>query len=113
MLKKENRLNKDKEFDIVFKKGKSVYNSILGVKALKNNLKHSRIGIVVSTKVSKKAVSRNKIKRNIREVFKQELDNIEEGYDILFLALPSIMNPKTADIEQSIKESLKKLRLYK
>ena len=71
MLPKKNRLTKKNDFDRVFKKGISVFDYILGIKILKNNLPDSRFGIIVSNKISKKANERNKIKRQIRECLKK------------------------------------------
>ncbi len=68
MLGKENRLRRKKDFEEIFKKGRSFKESFLVLKILKNNLKVSRFGFVVSQKVSKKAVVRNKIKRRLREI---------------------------------------------
>ena len=56
MLKKINRLTKQKDFEKVFKNGQSVYDGKLGIKALANNLPENRYGIIISAKVSKKAV---------------------------------------------------------
>jgi len=109
MLPKKNRLTKDKEFNNVFKNGRSSYTKILGFKAIKNNLNLNRFGIIVSKKVSKKAVERNKIKRQIRAIIKSK--NLHQGYDIIVLALPKIINSDYKKIEQSIIYNLTKLRL--
>jgi len=51
MLKKENRLKKKKDFEKVFKEGKSFKNNFLIVKINENNLNFPRFGFVVSKKV--------------------------------------------------------------
>jgi len=48
----------------------SAHNAYFGIYAMKNPLGHARVGLVVSKKVSKKAVVRNRIKRQIREAFR-------------------------------------------
>jgi len=113
MLKKTNRLTKDKEFENVFKKNISGYNKITGLKVAPNNLDISRIGILVSAKISKKAVVRNKIKRRIREILRLRLNNIKEGFDIIVLTLPEIKEKSYKEIEESLDNNLKKLKLYK
>jgi ribonuclease P protein component len=60
-----------------------------------------KVGFIVSTKVSKKAVERNSVKRVLRKVFKTKLSKIKPGYDILVLAKKSIL---TKDIESLSKE---------
>ena len=62
-LPKKNRLKKKKDFEEVFKKGKAVRGNFLFVRYLKNSLQFPRFAFVVSSKVSKKAVARNRIRR--------------------------------------------------
>lgn len=113
MLKQDNRLTKKKDFDQVFKSGKSSFNKLLGVKSLKNDLKINRFGIVVGSKVSKKAVERNKIKRRIRAIVKIEIDRVKPGQDIVIITLPEIREKNFSEIEGAVKNSLDKLKLYK
>ena len=63
MLPRENRLKRDKDFQTLFKSGQGVYGSICGAKWQKNKLNLARIAVVVGTKVSKKAVVRNRLRR--------------------------------------------------
>jgi len=111
MLKKENQLKKDKEFDNVFKGGRSVFGRILGIKAVANGLKISRFGILVSNKISKKAVERNKIKRQIREVIRLQVSGIKPGFDVVFITLPPILGSSYQEIEEAINHNFKKLGL--
>ena len=64
------RLLKPAEFKHVFEKRQSAHNAHFGIYAAKNTLGHARVGLVVSKKVSKKAVIRNRIKRQVRESFR-------------------------------------------
>ena len=113
MLKKQNQLTKDKEFDNVFKNGKSSYDKALGVKVMANKLNDSRFGILVSTKISKKAVERNRLKRQIREVIRLSLNEIKPGYDFIIITLPSVLGKTSQEITKSIHNHFKKLKLYK
>jgi ribonuclease P protein component len=113
MFKKENRLTKQKDFDNVFKKGRSVFNKILGLKFIANDLNINRFGVIVSNKISKKAVERNKIKRRIREVLQKEDPILKQGYDVVVIALAEVKDKKYQDLEQILKEKLSKLALYR
>jgi len=113
MLKKQNQLTKDKEFDDVFKNGQSSYDKIMGVKAVANNLDSSRFGILVSVKISKKAVERNRIKRQIREIIRLDLDKIKPSYDVITITLGPILGKTYQEIEKSVQNHFKKLKLYK
>lgn len=102
MLDKENRLKKQKDFELVLKEKEAFLGKFLILKKTKNNLKQSRIGFVISKKVSKKAVVRNKIKRRIREIVRINLKRIKKGYDIIFFAKKSIVEKDYQEIEKEV-----------
>lgn len=111
MFKKDNRLTKDKEFDNVFKNGRSNYSKVFGLKVIKNDLEYSRVGILINTKVSKSAVKRNKLRRQIREILKKQFENIKINNDIVVIALPPAIEKEYAELEESLLGQLKKLRV--
>lgn len=113
MLERANRLTKKKEFDRVFKGGRSSFDKILGIKAMANELEQNRFGIIINNKVSKKAVIRNKIRRRIREVLKKENPNLYPGNDVVVIVQPIAKNKESSEIKASIIFLFKKLRLYK
>jgi len=108
MLPKENRLKNKKDFEKVFKNGKGLKEGLLYVKFAGNNLAYSRFGFIVSTKVSKKAVVRNKIKRVLREAVKSEIKNIKKGIDAAIIVNPGI---KKEELSLKIKSLFKKAKL--
>lgn len=112
MLKKANQLRLDEDFSHVFKGKLCSYGKILGIKAVLNGLDISRFGILVSNRVSKKAVARNQIKRQIREIIRLRFHKIKPGYDAVIIALPLISEKDYQDIESEIDYILKKLCLY-
>ncbi len=87
MLPYKNRLLKEKDFEKVFKNGKGFKQDFLYLKLLENELPETRFGIVISKKVCKKAVTRNKIKRRIRHLIKQTLPDIKKGKDVILIVL--------------------------
>lgn len=113
MLPKKHRLVKEKDFQGVFKKGKSFFTAELGIKVLANNLDVSRFGISVGLKISKKAVVRNKIKRRLREVFRLKLAQIKPGYDFVIIALPGIVDKKYQEIDEIAMRALDKFKMIK
>ena len=113
MLKKTNRITRDKEFDRAFKTGQSFYTKILGFKAVDNGLEADRLGVLVSTKVSKKAVIRNKIKRQIREIVQSKLSSLKPGKDLVIIVFPQILDKEFKDLDAAVDFGMKKLRLYK
>lgn len=96
---------------MVFKKGEGFKEGFLFLKHAPNRLRESRCGIVVSQKVSKKAAVRNKIKRRIRAVISQRLQEIKKGKDFILVALPGLEIDGFCEIEETINKLLKKTNL--
>lgn len=113
MLAKSSRLTKNKEFDLVFKEGKSVYGNFIGIKTKKNDLNINRFGVLLSTKVSKLAVVRNKYKRKIKNIISRENLKMTLGHDGVIIVLPGIIDKKYQEIETEIKNIFVKLKFYK
>ncbi len=112
MLKKDNRIRHDKDFDRAFKLGQSFYGENLGFKVVNNDLGINRLGILISTKVSKKAVIRNHFKRQIREIIRAEFPKLSTGHDLVIIVFPKILNKNFQQLEVLIRQALKNLNLY-
>ena len=108
MLKKENRLTKRKDFERVYKKGRGIKADSLFLKILENEQEATRIGIVISKKVSKRAVIRNKIKRRIREIVKK--NNFLPGFDLVIITYPQIKEKDFHQLEIEINQLFKKAK---
>lgn len=78
MFHKKNRLAKTKDVKKTFARGRSFFNSFFAIKYSKTP-GGKRFTVVVSTKVSKKAVDRNRLKRIIREFIRIRLTGFAEG----------------------------------
>ncbi|PIR13542.1 ribonuclease P protein component [Candidatus Falkowbacteria bacterium CG11_big_fil_rev_8_21_14_0_20_39_10] len=113
MFAQKNRLTKDKEFENVFKNGRSSYDKIIGLKITKNGLDYSRFGVLVSNKISKKAVARNKIKRRVRAVIEKIGLDLKPGYDCVAITLAPILERTYQDMEKSLVKHFKKLKTLK
>lgn len=112
MLNKQNRLKKKKEIENVFKGGRSFYSKDLGIRFKKNNLEDSRFCLVVSAKVSKKAVIRNKIKRRARYILRGDLEKIKKGFDIVVVINKQALLNDFDLFSSNIRESFKACHLY-
>jgi ribonuclease P protein component len=77
------RLLKKADFDVVFKKSVKVSNNHFLILIQKTSNQQSRLGLVISKKVDKRAVQRNRIKRIIRESFRNHEHSINCDYVIL------------------------------
>ncbi|WLR50863.1 ribonuclease P protein component [Bacillus tianshenii] len=85
-MKKDYRIKKNKEFQKVFKKGKSTANRQFVIYVLKRgDLEHFRIGLSVSKKVGN-AVVRNRIKRYVRQAFLELKEDVHDQNDYVIIA---------------------------
>lgn len=82
MIKFENRLKKRKQFNYLHKCGLRVSNLYLSVIYLPVKTKNFKVGYSVSKKVGK-AVTRNKIKRRLKECVLKLSNNIKNEFYII------------------------------
>lgn len=113
MLPKPNRLKKKKDFERVFKIGRSFREGFLLLKVAENDLKESRFGLIISQKVTKKATLRNKLKRRLREILRKKLPEIKKNIDGVFIALPGIEKKAFSELEEIMNKLLEKSGLLK
>jgi ribonuclease P protein component len=108
MLPSKNRLKKKKDFANVLMRGKFFNDIFLSLKEIKNGLEQARIGFVVSKKVSKKAVIRNRVKRLLREAIRDDLNKIKSCSDIVFFTKKGIEKKNFWEIKEVVEKLLKK-----
>jgi ribonuclease P protein component len=113
MLAKKCRLKKKKDFDLVFKEGRSAYGKMLGVKIAQGQSENNRFGIILGTKVSKLAVVRNLFKRRIRNIIFQENTQLDQGHDCVIITFPAIKNASYSIIDSELTSLFRKLKFYK
>lgn len=113
MLPKENRLKKEKEFEKVFKGGRTLKGKSVFLRYLTNGTDKTKIGFVVSKKISKLAVIRNKIKRRMRDIVRLKKDTLKQGLSIIIISLPPIKTMAYREIKEDLENLLKKEELIK
>lgn len=88
MLPEENRLRKKKDHNRVYKKGSRFTTPLFVLLVLaRDNQEHpSRFSFVVSKKVDKRAVVRNRVRRVLRESVRILLPEILHGFDCILIA---------------------------
>lgn len=108
MFKQKNRLKKDADIKRVVKSGRGVFDPYCGLKYLQNGLDESRFTVVVGLKVNKKAVDRNRIRRQYREIIRLRLDQMKKGYDVVFLTSKQALDIDYQEKEERLVKVLKK-----
>ncbi len=86
-MKKVNRLLKNRDFTKIIKNGNKYHTQSLSFYYTKNQ-NNFRIGVTISKKVSKLAVIRNKIKRQIIAILDNHYDK-NEKLDIVIIVKPN------------------------
>jgi ribonuclease P protein component len=89
----------------------SVATPLFILRATKNQLAHNRYGLVVSKKVDKRAVFRNRARRQISSQLEALHNVMQQGNDVLFLVRQDIVGKKTEDVLDSLTYALKKAHL--
>ncbi|MDD3002695.1 MAG: ribonuclease P protein component, partial [Candidatus Shapirobacteria bacterium] len=64
-------------------------------------------GFIVSKKISKRAVDRNKIRRILSEVVRENLERFENGTRIIFLMKKEILGKKYDEVEKEVEKFIK------
>ena len=113
MLAVAHRLKKAKDFQGVFDKGRGVREGGLFFKVQKGKEGPSRLGIVVSKKVSKKAVDRNRIRRIIQEQIRAVMKEVKPGIDGVIVVLPEFHETTPQALAQVIHKLFTKASILK
>lgn len=110
MIKRENRLKKNKHFNYIYKNGTSVKLGILCLVYTKTKFKPFKVGFSVNNKIGK-AVVRNKVKRRLRESFNQIVSLIDRRYNYIFVAKEGIVEKNFIEIKTNMLNLIKKAGL--
>ena len=94
-------LKKNKDFQVVYRNGKSYANKYLVMYILKNDMDMNRIGISVSKKVGNSVV-RHRMTRLIRESYRLQESMFQRGLDIVVVCRASAKGRSYFDLESAL-----------
>lgn len=107
-MQRQYRLKKRSAFAYVYRKGeKSSAQDLLLLSA------QSREGLKIGLSVSKKvgnAVTRNRVKRLLREAIKPLQDRINTGYMYVIVARPTIVGKSLDDVQKAVYTAFEKAK---
>ena len=106
------RLSRSGDFDRVYREGNSRGNRFLVLYSFARRDDESsdsaRLGLSVGRKIGK-AVTRNKVKRGIREAFWELSDGLEAGHDYVIVARPGVEGLLERDGQDGLRSCLAEL----
>jgi len=103
---KEKRLVSNRQFKAVLARGVRLSDGLLTLYMAKNDCGYLRLGVSVG-KSCGNAVVRNRLKRLLREVFRQNQDRIPAGFDYLLMVSPPRFLARRPDLRRETQGQVK------
>lgn len=94
-------LKKNRDFQNVYRNGKSYANRLLVMYTLKNGMEKNRFGISVSKKVGNSVV-RHHVTRLLRESYRLHEEMFHSGWDIVVIARAGAKKASYHEIESAL-----------
>lgn len=115
MIPYKSRFHGHNSLRYVYSKGKAVRSQLLTVKYVPNSHRtHPRFSVVVSKKVIKSAVGRNRIRRRLYEYLRLHTDQLNGVYDIVVICTsPELRTLPYEQISEQLSQLFEKASLYK
>ena len=111
-MKVINRIKNNDEFVLTVKKGKTLKAPAYVIHYLKTERHICRIGLSVSKKLGN-AVTRNKVKRQIRAMCDSLIDYADHTFDIVIVAKPMFLENDFQSNKQTLKSLLSEIGINK
>lgn len=108
MLSASRRLRLTRDFERVFADRRALAGRFFRVKVVPNNQRHNRFAVVVSSKVHKRAVVRNRVRRRAWSVISPLAPAMPDGIDVVLVALPQSAKADFDELKSDILYILKK-----
>ena len=114
MLARKFRLTEKRDFEKIQNQGRVYQSDNFGIGILDRKDKDpSRFGFIVSTKIAKDAVDRNRFKRAMSESVRLNSIDLNPGFNVVFLAKTSINRVSTDRIMKEVRVALKESGLLR
>lgn len=114
MLAKKFKLTGSKDFKRVEAEGTVHQSETFGIAILKRgDDQPSRFAFIVSTRIAREAVDRNRFKRTMSEAVRLSSRDIVPGFDCVFLAKTTIIKIPTSSVMKEVRDGLIKSGLIK
>lgn len=112
MIARAYRLRTATDFNKTYKHGRSTNADVLYVKSYQTHLAHSRVAVVASKKVSKRAVVRNRCKRRVVEIVRKEWGSVKPGYNFIITIKSDVSKQDHDKLRNTVLDCLKRAQLW-
>ena len=115
MLSFAHRFHGHGSLRFVYKNGQAIRSRLITIKYTNNpHRTQSRFAVVVSKKVHKGAVGRNRMRRRVYEIVRAELANIPHAHDVAIMIFSSeVMTLPAEELHETIRQLFTQADLYK
>lgn len=110
MLPQPHRLKRSAEVNRVQQQGRSWRHPLCILLSKQSDVRVSRFAFVVSKRVGR-AVVRNRVRRLLREAVRLHLDDIQPGWDCVWIARPQLSQASFAEVETAVLHLLARAKL--
>ncbi len=112
MLPFPQRLRLQKDFQQVYAQQRALHTPLFSLYLAPNKLAHSRFAVLVSNKVSSRAVVRNQLKRRLRYWLEQHYPQFKPGWDVVISGKNKALSVSYAQLDQTLTQAWKKAKLW-
>ena len=106
-MEKRFRLRKSGDFQQVRGQGRSWAHPLLVLYARRNDMAQTRVGISVSKRIGN-AVTRNRVKRRIREATRLRVERVSQGWDAIFVARVPVAAADFAAVSDAVEQLMRR-----
>jgi len=110
MLPQPHRLTRSADVTNVRRQGQSWRHPFCILITQRGEVEVSRFAFIASKRVGK-AVVRNRVKRLLREAVRLHLDEIQPGWDCVWIARPQLSQASYAEVETAVLQLLRRAKL--
>lgn len=112
MLKRINRLKKRYQFNYVYKSGEHFSSNHIVLYVVGSKTKYIKVGLAVTKKVGH-AVTRNRIRRQLREIIGKVIPNLKQQNNIIVVAKDNVTQATFAELTAEFNKLIVKAGLIK
>jgi ribonuclease P protein component len=100
-MDRKHRLTSSTDFQRVRRSGKSYAHPLVVLRVSPNGLERTRFGVTTSRGLNN-AVTRNRAKRRLRHGLRSARERVGGGWDLVWVARPSLLQADWADVQTAI-----------